>query len=185
MTEVELIERARHGDEGAIRALYDRHAARVYAVVRRFADDEAMAEDWAQETWIRVIRALPDFRGDAKFGTWLHRVAVNSALQGRRGRDRQTGRETPLPEVLPQVAGRNPVLLRGRLERAIERLPDRMRQVLVLHDVEGYTHAEIGDMLGVAAGTSKSQLFKARARLREILAPVREEIFGEEAICRT
>lgn len=182
MDDARLIERARSGDDIAMRDLYHRYSAHVYAVVRRIAGEDALAEDWSQEAWIRVFRALPGFRGQSKFSTWLHRVAVNSALQGRRKVTRHTDREVQLQPVLAASdSPRQQVFLRTRLERAIERLPDRMRQVLVLHDIEGYTHEEIGDMLGVTSGTSKSQLFKARARLREVLEPVHEEIGGAEA----
>ncbi len=170
MTDQQLIERAREGSEVAIRALYERYAPRVYATVRRFADDDALAEDWAQEAWVSAIRALPDFRGAAQFSTWLHRIAVNSALQGRRYRERRVGRETMLPEALPTASHNDRPLLRLRLERAMGELPPGMRQVLILHDVEGYTHEEIAEALGVTTGTSKSQLFKARARMRELLA---------------
>jgi len=169
MTETELVRRATQGDETALHALYRRYAPRVYAVVRRFAGDDALAEDWAQETWIRVFRALPGFRGEAAFSTWLHRVAVNSALQGRRARSRHDIREAPLAADHGGATRPDPMALRMSLEAALQRLPDGMRQVLVLHDVEGFTHDEIGDMLGVAAGTSKSQLFKARAKMRELL----------------
>jgi RNA polymerase sigma-70 factor, ECF subfamily len=167
MTEQELLQQAREGDEGAMRTLYNRYAPRVYAVVRRIAGDDGLADDWAQEAWIRAFRALPGFRGDAAFSTWLHRVAVNSALQGKRSRSRHDAREEPLPDTLPGPdGGRDPTVLRIALERALDRLPDGMRQVLVLHDVEGFTHDEIGEMLGIAAGTSKSQLSKARAKMR-------------------
>ena len=174
MTETELIRRASTGDETAMHALYRRYAPRVYAVVRRLAGEDALADDWAQEAWIRAFRALPRFRGESAFSTWLHRVAVNSALQGRRKRQRHDTRETVLPDVLPGGTT-DPTVLRISLERALERLPEGMRQVLVLHDVEGFTHEEIGEMLGVAAGTSKSQLFKARAKMREMLSPVKDE----------
>ncbi|NIP81699.1 MAG: sigma-70 family RNA polymerase sigma factor [Gemmatimonadetes bacterium] len=178
MTEQELIRQAGRGDESAMHALYQRYAPRVYAVVRRIAGDDALAEDWAQEAWIRAFRALPRFRGDAAFSTWLHRVAVNSALQGRRTRSRHDTRETPLPAVLPGRGPADPTELRITLERAMERLPDGMRQVLVLHDVEGFTHEEIGEMLGIAAGTSKSQLFKARAKMRKLLRPRERDMEG-------
>ena len=170
MTEKELVLRASRGDESAMLALYRRYAPRVFAVVRRLADDDAMADDWAQEAWIRAFRALPRFRGDSAFSTWLHRVAVNSALQGRRKRSRHDTRET---ELIPAIAGGagEPTLLRLTLEEAMDQLPEGMRRVLVLHDVEGFTHEEIGEMLGVAPGTSKSQLFKARAKMRELLRP--------------
>jgi len=181
MDDSTLLERARTGDSLAIEALYRRHAARVYSIVRRLAGDEALAEDWAQETWIRVLRALPGFRGDAQFTTWLYRVAVNSALQARRWRERRAGQEQPLePTVMGPPVGDQP-LLRVRLERALSRLPAGMREVLVLHDVEGFTHEEIAEMLGVTPGTSKSQLFKARARMRELLSPVPVAATGEGA----
>lgn len=165
----ELIRRARQGDGRAIRELYDRHAPRVYAVVRRIAADDATAEDYAQEAWIKAIRALSDFRGDARFSSWLHRIAVNAALQGVRKAKTRRRRRVPMPETLPVEPARRDALLRERLEEAVERLPEGMRTVLVLHDVEGYTHAEIGEMLDVATGTSKSQLYKARAKMRELL----------------
>ncbi len=172
MEDLELIEQAKRGDGGAVRALYQRHARRVYAVVRRLAGDDTLAEDWAQDAWLRAIRALPTFRGDSAFTTWLHRIAVNSALHGRRSRERRSGREAPLEEQTASVRpqGENAVL-RLKLERAMEKLPEGMRRVLVLHDVEGYTHEEIAEMLGVNPGTCKSQLFKARARMRSLLNP--------------
>jgi RNA polymerase sigma-70 factor, ECF subfamily len=182
--EDELIRQAREGDGSAIQALYRRYADRVYSVVRRVAGDDALAEDWAQEAWVRAIRALPTFRGDSQFGTWLHRIAVNSALYGRRGRERRVAREEPLPETLPGRAPADQALLRLRLERALARLPEGMRRVLVLHDIEGYTHAEIGTMLGVAPGTCKSQLFKARARMRDLLAGSAGAVTREE-VCNT
>jgi RNA polymerase sigma-70 factor, ECF subfamily len=185
MEDDELIDRARRGDEAAVRALYERHARRVLTLVRRVAgDDEQLAEDWAQEAWVRVFRALPGFRGESRFTTWLHRIAVNSALHGRRARSRRTDRETPMAEDTAQVApqGDNSVL-RMRLQRAMERLPDGMRRVLVLHDVEGYTHEEIGGMLGVTPGTCKSQLFKARARMRRLLVPAEDTAEEEMAAC--
>ncbi|CAN5242444.1 sigma-70 family RNA polymerase sigma factor [soil metagenome] len=173
MTEAELLERARRGDADAVQALYREHAPRVYATVRRLAGEDAEAEDWAQETWVRALRALPTFRGDARFGTWLHRIAVNQALQGLRRSQRRLS-EVPLSAEHPARPRLHDALLERRLERALDTLPPRMREVLVLHDVEGYTHEEIGDLMGVSAGTCKSQLFKARSKLRELLRPLRE-----------
>ncbi|MBX6363305.1 MAG: sigma-70 family RNA polymerase sigma factor [Gemmatimonadetes bacterium] len=182
----ELIARARQGDLEAIHALYRRHAPRVYAIVRRLAGDDALADDWAQETWLRVVRALPSFRGEARFSTWIHRIAVNCALHGKRWRKRRESSELPLPAALPAEATPDAGLLRIRLERALDRIPEGMRRVIVLHDVEGYTHEEIGEMLGISPGTSKSQLFKARARMRELLRPAREPVNGEGApVCHT
>ena len=184
MTDLELIRQAQEGDPSAIRELHTRHASRVYSVVRRLAGDDALAEDWAQEAWIRVFRALPSFRGESRFTTWLHRIAVNSALHGRRWRERRVRHEMPMPTSLPMGETGDSTVLRLRLERALEKLPDRMRQVLVLHDVEGYTHEEIAEFMGVTPGTSKSQLFKARARMRELLHPKRGALNGEE-VCHT
>lgn len=181
MTDNELVRRAKQGEEAALHALYRRHAPRVYAVVRRLSGDDALADDWAQEAWLRVFRALPGFRGEAAFSTWVHRVAVNSALEGRRSHGRHESREATLPPNLPGPAPDQPVL-RVALEAAMARLPDGMRKVLVLHDVEGFTHDEIGRMLGIAGGTSKSQLFKARAKMRELLAQVQGEVNEREHV---
>jgi RNA polymerase sigma-70 factor, ECF subfamily len=181
MSELRLIQQAQEGDPRAIRELYRLYSPRVYAVVKRLAGDDALAEDWAQEAWVRIFRALGTFRGEARFTTWLHRIAVNSALHGKRWRDRRTIREAPLEDTIPMRIVTEDALLRVKLERAIASLPERMRQVLVLHDVEGYTHEDIAEFLGVTAGTSKSQLFKARARMRELLRPANERVNGEEA----
>jgi len=183
MTEAQIIRQACEGNETAVRALYERFSPRVFAVVRRIAGDDDLAQDYAQEAWIRAIRALPTFRGDARFSTWLHRIAVNSALQALRKSDTRSKREAPMPEAVPVNPARSDVLLGDLLERAMDRLPDGMRQVLILHDVEGYTHEEIGEFLGVTAGTSKSQLFKARAKMRELLRPsLVSETEGENGV---
>lgn len=180
MNEIELVRRARDGDGDAIRELYGRYAPRVFTVVRRLAGDDALAEDWAQEAWVRAIRALPGFRGEARFSTWLHRIAVNSALHGMRWRKRRARDEVALPLTLPGQERSDGAILRITLEHALEKLPPGMRQILVLHDVEGYTHEEIGEALGITPGTSKSQLFKARARMRKVLRPARPAPNGEE-----
>ena len=183
MNELETIRLAQAGDAMAMRDLYRRYAPRVYAVVRRLAGDDQLAEDWSQEAWVRAFRALPGFRGESRFSTWLHRIAVNSALHGRRWRERRVVNELPLPLAAePSVRGDDPVL-RLSLERALDRLPEGMRQVVVLHDVAGYTHEEIGRELGIAPGTSKSQLFKARAKLRALLQPGGSPVSGEEEAC--
>ena len=174
MEDHELVQLARKGDGGAIRTLYQRHARRVFAVVRRVAGDDTLAEDWAQEAWVRVIRALPTFRGESQFSTWVHRIAVNSALHGRRSRERKAGRETVMDDSYAARPAGGDALLKLKLQQAMDRLPEGMRKVLVLHDVEGYTHEEIGELLGVNPGTCKSQLFKARAKMRALLSPARE-----------
>ena len=169
-TESQLIRLATEGDARAIRTLYDRYAPRVHAVVRRISGDDDLAQDYAQEAWIRAVRALPTFRGDARFSTWLHRIAVNAALQALRKSETRKKREGPVPKEVPVAPVHADSLLQKQLERALDGLPDGMRRVLILHHVEGYTHEEIGDALGVTAGTSKSQLFKARAKMRVMLA---------------
>ncbi|MDR0786340.1 MAG: sigma-70 family RNA polymerase sigma factor [Gemmatimonadota bacterium] len=176
-TDDELVRRARDGDREAIGKLYERHASRVYALTRRLAGNDEMAADWAQDTWLHVVRALPGFRGESRFSTWLYRITVNTVLHGFRSNQRRRGR---LGELAGEVAGeiamgpRTPAdsqLTRLTVEEAVDRLPPGMRQVIVLHDIEGYTHEEIGQMLGINPGTCKSQLFKARGKLREILEP--------------
>ena len=169
MSEADLIRRACEGDARAIRALYERYAPRVYAVVHRIAGDDELARDYAQEAWIRAVRALPTFRGESRFSTWLHRIAVNAALQATRKAESRQRHERISVEEVPVAPAHGDALLQQRLEGALDRLPEGMRQVLILHDVEGYTHDEIGEVLGVTAGTSKSQLFKARAKMRALL----------------
>ena len=169
MNEAQLLRKACQGDGPAVRALYERYSPRVYAVVRRIAADDDLAQDYAQEAWIRAIRALPTFRGEARFSTWLHRIAVNSALQAVRTAETRQKREGPMPESLAVDPPARDALLSQRLEWALDRLPERMRKVLILHDVEGYTHDEIGELLGTTRGTSKSQLFKARGKMRVLL----------------
>lgn len=181
MTESQLIRQAAEGDAGAIRTLYDRYAPRVYAVVRRIAGDDELGQDYAQEAWIRAIRALPTFRGDARFSTWLHRIAVNAALQALRRSETRRRHTASMPEQVAVEPREGDPLLQRRLERALDALPERMRMVLILHDVEEYTHEEIGDALGVTAGTSKSQLFKARAKMREMLEALDGAQNGAEA----
>jgi len=181
--ERELIDRAREGDRDAIQALYRLHAGRVLAVVRRLAADEESAADCAQEAWVRAIRSLRDFRGESAFG-----IAVNTALLARRSGRRRAAREEPLPPALEVAGSQGPAgdaLLRRRLDAALARLPEGMRHVLVLHDVEGMTHEEIGTTLGIAPGTSKSQLFKARAQMRVLLRPLAGAVENEGAVCNT
>jgi RNA polymerase sigma-70 factor (ECF subfamily) len=164
-----LVAAAKLGDSEALRALYERHAVRVYAVVRRIAPDDSLADDWAQETWVRAFRGLSSFRGDSAFGTWVLRIAINSALhEARRVRRRWYG-EVALDPATAGVERPTEPVLRTRLERALAELPEGMRRILVLHDVEGYDHEEIATILGNRASTCRSQLFKARAKMREIL----------------
>lgn len=171
MSEAQLIADARAGDQSAMATLYANHADRVYSVVRRVVGDEHLAEDVAQDAWIRAFEKLHLFRGDAAFSTWMYRLAVNAAVNRLRSRGRRSKLETSPELRLPVQEPDESVLHQRQLARALDALPDGYRTVLVLHDVEGLTHEEIGEKLGIATGTSKSQLHKARARMRELLAP--------------
>lgn len=173
MDDQQLIARIRAGDPSAERALYDGHVDRVYRLVFRYVGEPDVAEDCVQETFIRAFDRLGDFRGDSALGTWLGAIAISTALTALRKRKRASGREAVWDEAeqlaAPRVPGVEPDL-KTRLHEEIDQLPEGYRMVFLLHDVEGYTHQEIGRMLGVQAGTSKAQLFRARARLRERLA---------------
>ncbi len=167
-----LIARARQGDRGAARALYDAHALRVHRLVYRLCGDEEMARDLTQDTFIRVFERLSTFRGDSAFATWVHRVAVTVTLNGMRKEQRRAQRSTSLESIGELVAVSREIEpdLRARLSSAIEALPESCRTSVVLHDIEGYTHGEIAQMLGIAEGTSKARLFDARSRLRKALS---------------
>ena len=172
MHEAELIARARAGDSAAERALYEAHVDRVHRLVYRFAGDAEAARDFTQDTFIRAFERLEDFRGASQFATWLHAIAVSVALNGLREMKRRRERETDLEEGR-DVAGTTREAepdLKRRLAAAIDALPEGYRTVFVMHDVEGYTHEEIGVVLGVEVGTSKAQLSRARAKLRVLLA---------------
>jgi len=172
-SELLTIQRAIGGDEAAMRALWARHAPHVDVVVRRLVGgDHDLAADIAQEVWIQIFRALPTYRGDSQFGTWAHRIAVNRTLNALRQRRRLASLEaTDLDEQLAAVepdAERK--ILAASIEAAAAQLSPGARTVFVMHDVEGFTHEEIAAALGITPGGSKSQLFKARAKLRRLLA---------------
>jgi RNA polymerase sigma-70 factor (ECF subfamily) len=172
-SDADLIARAVAGDEVAMRALWAEHAPRIDAVVRRLVRDADEAADIAQEVWIQIFRALPGFRGDAQFSTWAHRIAVNRTLNALRRARRLVGVAEELEEDTVHVEDDvDQPFLRASLEQAVHKLPPGARTVFVLHDVEGYTHEEIAAQLGITTGGSKSQLFKARAKLRALLAPL-------------
>lgn len=149
--------------------LYEAHARRVFTVVRRLTGDEHLAEDLSHEAWIRAFEKLHLFRGDASFGTWMYRLATNVALNRLRRSSRRPDVEAAAELGSPARAPDDGILTRRALNLALDRLPPGYRQVLVLHDVEGWTHQEIARELEVTAGTSKSQLHKARARMRDFL----------------
>ena len=170
--ELRIIRRAVDGDEGAIRALWTRHAPHIDMVVRRLVgNDLDLAADVAQEVWIQIFRALPSYRGESQFSTWAHRIAVNRTLNALRKTKRLASIET---EVNEDSASFEPDTDRSFIAQSIEeaaaKLSPGARAVFMLHDVEGYTHEEIANELGITTGGSKSQLFKARAKLRKLLA---------------
>ncbi len=165
-----LVRRAAAGDTRAFEALYRRHAARVHGAVWRLSGmNEARAEELTQEAFVRAWQKLGSFRFESAFSTWLHRLAVNVALMALRAREPEDTVEDGVLEsvsapVTPFCAGE-----RADLEQAVAKLPPRARAVLVLHDVEGWKHEEIGRELGMAVGSSKAQLHRARGLLRAML----------------
>ena len=163
------------GDMAAFEKLYERHNRRVYSLCLRMTQNAAEAEDLAQEAFIQLFRKIGSFRGDSAFTTWLHRLTVNQCLMHFRKRSVKLERTTEEGETPVQVVtgtenpNAMPVMDRIALDNALTQLPPGYRTVFVLHDVEGHEHEEIAKMLGVAVGTSKSQLHKARMKLRKIL----------------
>ena len=165
------IRRAVNGDEGALRAIWTQHAPRIDALVRRLVGDADQAADIAQEVWIQIFRALPTYRGDSQFSTWAHRIAVNRTLNALRALRRISKAEVGIEEDTSVVEHDGErALLAQTIDEAVQKLSPGARTVFVLHDVEGYTHEEIAVELGITSGGSKSQLFKARAKLRRLLA---------------
>lgn len=167
-----LVKRAQRGDVRAFEALYRSHVGRVFALCWRLCGDRTLAEDLCQETFVNAWSGLPSFRGKAAFATWIHRVAVNAVLGHRRwSESRDDLRAEDLSTVEPFSASTRDGLSTGELdlERAIAGLPEGARAVFVLHDVEGYRHREISEMTGIAVGTSKAHLHRARRLLREAL----------------
>ena len=167
-----LIARVLEGDRRSARELYDAHAPQVWRVIYRLTGDEALTEEYTQDAFVKVFQRLDGFRGDARLGTWIHRVAVSAALNGLRSRKRRATREIALDdaEQLRAPSRQSDPDLRERLRQAIDALPEIYRVPVVLFDVEGFTHGEISDLLGVPEGTCKSRLMRARAQLRESLA---------------
>lgn len=162
---------AASGDGRAFERLYRTHVARVASLVLRMIGPDH-ADDVAQDVFVRAWNKLSTFRGDAAFGTWLHRLAVNVILARRTTLGTERGRYDDSADILDDMAGRPAAPeLSLDFEEAIGRLPGGARQVFVLHDIEGYRHEEIADMLGIVPGTSKSQLHHARMALRKHLEP--------------
>lgn len=178
VSEPDLIARVLAGDRIAARELYDAHAGRVYRLAYRLTGDADLAREFTQDTFVRAFSQLPRFRGDSAFSTWLHRITVTVVANAMRRVKRFRERETDLEDVHPlssEGPGVDPVL-RERLHRAISALPDIYRVTIIMHDLEGYTHSEIAEVLGVAEGTCKSRLSQARAQLRAALADLAPEL---------
>jgi RNA polymerase sigma-70 factor, ECF subfamily len=170
LDDVELIEACRRGERRALEALYHRYKRRVFGLVTRIAGP-GDSEEVAQEVFVRIFRGLGNFRGDSQLSTWIYRLAVNAALSHVSRRPRPTLGDEVLDDLpAPATADPDPPLS-ARLEAALARLPAGYRAVLVLHDVDGMNHEECAEILGCRVGTSKSQLHKARARMRELLGP--------------
>jgi len=166
----ELVALARGGDMAAFETLYRRHCGRIHALMWRLCGgDNTLAEDMVQEAFVRAWQKLDSFKGESQFFTWLHRLSANVALSDRRTRVRRARFETGMDETAERTAiGAHDVSADRQkdLERAIARLPERARTVLVLFDIEGYGHAEIAGLTGMAEGSSKAQLHRARKLVR-------------------
>lgn len=192
-SEAEALRLAQQGDADAFESLYRRHSPRVYALCLRMVKNPANAEDLTQETFLAVFRGIRDFRGQSAFSTWLHRVTRNTVLMGFRKRRVQ---ETSLDEIIdPESSAPRPHVelgvsdahLEGTADRmllcsAVDRLSRGFRATLLLHDLHGYEHSEIAAIMGCATGTSKSQLHKARLRVRQML---RKSARGSASKCRS
>ena len=178
LTEAEAIERAKQGDAEAFESLYSLHKRRVYSLCLRMTGNPASAEDLTQEAFLQLFRKIGTFRGESAFSTWLHRMSVNVVLMQLRKKslpvvpiDETTDTDEESPRKEPgapdeRLAGS---IDRLQLQRAVDELPPGYRTIFVLHDVEGFEHNEIATMVGCSIGNSKSQLHKARMKLRNLL----------------
>ncbi|HKI00217.1 MAG TPA: sigma-70 family RNA polymerase sigma factor [Candidatus Sulfotelmatobacter sp.] len=177
--EAEAIERAKHGDAEAFQALYEKHKRRVYSLCLRMTTNTAEAEDLTQEAFLQLYRKIATFRGESAFSTWLHRLSVNVVLMHLRKKglpvvsleETTQGGEEDAPK---KDFGAEDLRLAGsvdrlQLQRAVDDLPRGYRTIFLLHDVEGYEHNEIAGIVGCSIGNSKSQLHKARMKLRDLL----------------
>jgi RNA polymerase sigma-70 factor (ECF subfamily) len=175
--DLELAARCRAGDADAFEELYRQHARRLYSLVVRMIGSAQDAEDLLQEVFLQAYRKLPGFRGESTLGTWLYRLTMNHCLDHLRGRQAKMSRATASidEESVDEPAAPDPVvpsaISRMDLERAIEALPPGSKAAFLLHDVEGFEHQEIAAILGISEGTSKSQVHKARLKLRALLRP--------------
>ena len=181
VTEEDTVRQAQEGNAAAFEQLYRRYSGRVYSLCFRIVKNDSEAEDLTQEAFLQVFRKIHTFRGEARFSSWLHRLATNVALvRLRKQRHLEVSLDANNPEHSDEESGLlmehggpdlrlSGVLDRMNLRRAIEQLPEGYKEMFILHDVEGYEHHEIAKILGCSSGNSKSQLYKARLRLREHL----------------
>ena len=167
--DADLLARCRAGEVDAFEVLYRQHAGRIFALASRLAGSVDHGEDLLQEIFLQAYRKLDSFKGESALGTWLYRLALNHCLdfvRSRQVRNRQVTDTLDDERSFQPVAARETPISRIDLDRAIARLPEGCRKAFVLHDVEGFDHKEVGKLLGIAEGTSKSQVFKARTKLR-------------------
>jgi len=184
LSEAELIERAKQGDAQAFQALYDKHKRRVYSLCLRMTANTAEAEDLTQEAFLQLYRKIGTFRGESAFSTWLHRLSVNVVLMQLRKKSlpvvsleetTQGEEDTPKKDFGAEDLALAGSIDRLQLQKAVDDLPPGYRMIFVLHDVEGYEHNEIATIVGCSIGNSKSQLHKARMKLRDLLKMNRAE----------
>jgi RNA polymerase sigma-70 factor (ECF subfamily) len=171
-SDADLLSAFRAGDAGAFEALYRRHASRVYSLACRIGGSPEDGEDLLQEIFLQAYRKIGSFKGDSALGTWLYRLALNHCLDFVRSRQAKVNKLTETLDAdtsFEPAARRDTPIARLDLDRALMRLPDGCREAFVLHDVEGLDHKEVAERLGIAEGTSKSQVFKARLKLRALL----------------
>lgn len=173
--DLELAVRCHEGDAAAFEELYRLHARRLYSLMVRMTGSAQDAEDLLQDVFLVAHRKLGSFRGESSLGTWLYRLAVNHCLDHLRGRQARMGRATDsldagrVAEPVAPAPAEPIAISRVDLERAIQRLPNGCRAAFLLHDVEGFEHQEVAGMLGISVGTSKSQVHRARMKLRQLL----------------
>ena len=177
VSERQLVARVVDGDPAAQRELYDSHVDRVYRLAYRLAGEDELARDFTQLTFIRAFERIGDFRFESSLATWLHTIGVSIALNGLRKVKTARTREAPIEAAssIGTFTREAEPDLKLRLKAAIDSLSEKYRTVFLMHDVEGYTHEEIGAALGIPPGTSKTRLFQGRAKLREALADFRGE----------
>ena len=188
--EAELIEKAKLGDAQAFQALYEKHKRRVYSLCLRMTSNTAEAEDLTQEAFLQLYRKIATFRGESAFSTWLHRLSVNVVLMHLRKKSlplvslEETTQGSGEDDTQKKDFGAEDIALAGsidrlQLQKAVDDLPPGYRKIFVLHDVEGYEHNEIAEIVGCSIGNSKSQLHKARMKLRDLLKMKRAEKSGK------